>query len=189
MHDRRASPARGVAAHPVRRLWRTLVRLALFQADSAPARTRISPNDTDPALAWIHCHLLATHDHVIRSAPGRMFLECQRCGARSRGWDVGSTRYAMPPRAAVRTVSLVSADPIPAAAGDAPSSAPFAGALARLVTPAVTRRTGRVLIGIRRPVAVPAHAWQAAELEARALGATAGARLHASRDPPCAWRP
>ena len=50
-------------------MWRTLVRLALFQAGPEAPRSRISPNDANPVLTWIRCHLLTAHDRVIRSAP------------------------------------------------------------------------------------------------------------------------
>jgi hypothetical protein len=32
------------------------------------------------------CRLFNEHDYAIRRQPGEMFLECRRCGRRSRGW-------------------------------------------------------------------------------------------------------
>lgn len=32
------------------------------------------------------CRLFRDHDYAIRRRPGEMFLECRRCGRRSRGW-------------------------------------------------------------------------------------------------------
>ena len=86
-------------------------------AGALPDRTRgsaspgVSPNNTNPSLTWIRCHLLATHERVIRSAPGHVFLECQHCGARSRGWELSPARYAMPRRAAADAVSLIPGRP------------------------------------------------------------------------------
>ena len=189
MHDRGASPPRGVAAHPVSRMWRTLVRLALFQTGPEAPRARISPNDTNPSLTWIRCHLLATHERVIRSAPGHVFLECQHCGARSRGWELSPARYAMPRRAAADAVSLIPADPMPATAGVAPD----APALPRLrmarAARARSRRPGRAFLEIRRLVVAPAQTLRAVGVDARALGAPARARMHVSRDPPGACAP
>jgi hypothetical protein len=160
------------------------VRLALFQSAAEPCGPRISPNDVHPALAWVRCHLLATHDRTIRSAPGRVFLECQHCGARSRGWDLGPARYHASPQPGTTAIASISADPIPAAAGVASVPPAQARARAARLAPGWPRRTGRVLHELRRLAAAPARAPQATELDARAPGAAARARMHASRDPP-----
>lgn len=164
-----ASPARGVAPGRFSRLWHSPVRLPLFRSAAGSCGQRISPNDVHPALAWLRCHLLATHDHAIRSASGRVFLQCQHCGARSRGWVLGPERYRTPPRPDTALAGSISADPFRAAAGTAP---------------AWPRLTDGVFNKVRRLALAPARALQSAELEARALGAAASARMHASRDPP-----
>jgi len=160
------------------------VRLALFRSAGESCGPRISPNDVPPALAWVRCHLLITHDHAIRSAPGHVFLECQHCGARSRGWDLGPARYHASPQPGTAAVSSISADPIPAAAGVASVPPAHARARAARLAPIRPRRTSRVLRELHRLAAAPVRALQAVELDARALGAAASARMHASRDPP-----
>ena len=34
------------------------------------------------------CRLFREHDYKVCSEPGAMFLECCRCGVRSRGWQL-----------------------------------------------------------------------------------------------------
>ena len=38
------------------------------------------------------CRLFREHDYAIRRQPGEMFLECRRCGRRSRGWAMNDSR-------------------------------------------------------------------------------------------------
>ncbi len=68
------------------RLVRPLARLAVFKAGAHNATYFIAFEPaTMRALSWVCCHLLASHDHDVRCEPGRIFLACRRCGARSRG--------------------------------------------------------------------------------------------------------
>jgi hypothetical protein len=34
------------------------------------------------------CRLFREHDYRVSRGPGALFLECTRCGVRSRGWDL-----------------------------------------------------------------------------------------------------
>jgi hypothetical protein len=34
------------------------------------------------------CRLFREHDYKVSSEPGALFLECRRCGLRSRGWQL-----------------------------------------------------------------------------------------------------
>jgi hypothetical protein len=34
------------------------------------------------------CRLFREHDYRVSREPGALFLECTRCGVRSRGWDL-----------------------------------------------------------------------------------------------------
>jgi hypothetical protein len=38
------------------------------------------------------CRLFREHDYKVCSEPGAMFLECTRCGLRSRGWQLSVER-------------------------------------------------------------------------------------------------
>ena len=59
---------------------------------------------SDFALRWLthlslRC-LLTGHDHMIRRAPARMYLECVECGYETRGWMLETRMRVRPPRAA-----------------------------------------------------------------------------------------
>jgi len=193
MFTRDRSPARGSSAHPVMRLVRTLVRLALFQAESPAAAPFIAYESTAaPALSWVRCHLLASHDYGVRSEPGRIFLACRHCGAQSRGVAFDE----IPPRVRLRTAPAATAR---AATLDTRSDGlrtshepavpgPVLAPAAHRARP--TWRTapegGRAFI--RRARGALVVGGPTLDLGAWAPGSPARVRVHAARDPPFGWR-
>lgn len=180
------------------RLLRTLARLALFQAESEPDAPFIATESATPAIGWIRCHLLASHDYGVRCAPGRIYLECRHCGTHSRGWDFGGVRYRrtcaprLPALAGAAAVSAPAAtrfdhEPAVPARGAAAAGRP---ARARARTPGGfsrlwrAPRPGRPLTDDRRWTSATTFGPVAAAIDAYAVGATTRARVHAARDPP-----
>ena len=194
MFTRDGSPARGSSAHPLMRLLGTLARLALFQAQSPVTPTFIAVEPDAPALSWIRCRLLATHDYGVRCEPGRVFLACRRCGTRSRGWTFEETPYEA--RARVVPAPAVRALPretVPASVRTAQEPAVPSPAVAPVALGAprawrTVRPWGRAFMDSHRPRGALVVGGPAVDLAARALGPPTRLRVHAARDPPAAWR-
>lgn len=84
------------SAGPDRTLVRTVVRLALFQADDAREPGFVSPETPGAPLSRVLC-LVGNHDFAVHCAPGNIHLRCSHCGARTRGWDIGAPRFKVTP--------------------------------------------------------------------------------------------
>ena len=173
------------------RLLRSLARLALFQAESPAATNFITAEPTAvPAVSWIRCYLLASHDYGVRCEPGHIFLACRRCGTRSRGVVFEEVAYGSRPRTAaavaVRAATLdarshdIRTSHEPAVPG--PTLAPAVPLASR--TWRAARVGGRALMDIHRLRSAPVVGGPTVNLCAWVSGAPARVRVHAARDPP-----
>ena len=159
-------------AHLMVTLVRALPHLALFRADTVNGYRFISTEATSATVAWIRCHLLSAHEYTIRCEPGVIRLRCQTCGRRTRGWTIDAPRM---PRAAA--TSRVTARALRPAAN-------------HILTARAPRRAVLSFPTADGPAggAPPRTAAAQDPHDARVFSTEGRARIHASRNPPGAWR-